>query len=166
MDCQLFIIKQKLYILEGSNSVLKQPIKLMPLLIRQQLLMRTKIKASARLQLIPILFAMNTKLIHKMDTSLKCSESEILKLQICKKVKLQLFFFNMDYSHLLILGLVILQTNHQPLSMQTMDTMFGLEIVEEISIRDIIKVLIQLKIRKFFIISVLRNSVIMICQHK
>jgi hypothetical protein len=91
-----------------------------------------------------------------MATSLKCTELEIIKLQKCKEVKPQLFFFNMAYSHHLILGLAIMPVKPRLLSLPIMDTMYGLETAEETSIQELREDLILINKKKNIMILVFR----------
>jgi len=91
-----------------------------------------------------------------MATSLKCTELEIIKLQTCKEVKPQLFFFNMAYSHHLILGLAIMPVKPRLLYLPIMDTMYGLETAEETSIQELREDLILINKKNNIMILVFR----------
>jgi hypothetical protein len=72
----------------------------------------------------------------------------------------------MDFSLLLTLGLITLLTRPLHFSLQMMDMMFGLATAEETSIQELIKLLIQIEIKKAFLITAFKILEIMIFQPK
>jgi hypothetical protein len=128
-------------------------VKALILLILSQLQVKIKISISAKLFKNKVAFATCMMSKQMMATFSKCLELELKKLLRWGKARVLPFFCNMVYSHPQTHGLIIMPNLLLHLYLLEQDMMSGLEITEETSIQDAMKISIQTKILRSFLIS-------------